>query len=86
MVVLMKIKGTNRKLKVNANSLEDNSKGIFLKISKVGSCTRYMKNVWLHDVVNHFDFGSNKRPATILSYNIHKPITPKRACPLKGIS
>lgn len=51
----MKIKGTNRKLKVNTNSLEDNSKGIFLKISKVGSCTRYMKNVKLHDVVNHFD-------------------------------
>lgn len=86
MVTLTKTMGTSRKLSVNANSLEDNSKGIFLKISKVGSCTRYLKNVKLHDVVNHCDFGNNKRPATILSYNIHKPITPKRACPLKGIS
>ena len=82
----MKIKGTNRKLKVNANSPEDNNNGIFLKISSVGSCTKYMKNVKLHDVVNYCDFGNNKRPATILSYNIQKPITPKRECPLKGIS
>ena len=64
MVTLTKTMGTNKKLNVNANSLEDNSKVIFLKMSSVGSCTRYMKNVRLHDVVNHFEFGNNKRPAT----------------------